>query len=68
MIDRFNSDKICPVCGAMRMRSWDKLDEEQKLLVSKLAASAEFTPAERHRRRFCTRCWYEETGDEPRTA
>jgi len=59
---------ICPRCGNVGVRSWDKLDDDQKLLVEKLPASADYRPVERKKHRFCTRCWFEEVSDQNRLA
>ena len=50
----------CPRCGYHRMKSWDELNTEQKMLAEKLSASAEISPEQRKKHRFCERCWYED--------
>jgi hypothetical protein len=50
----------CPRCDAMGLKSWEDLTGDEKLLADRLPASAEYTPEERKKHRFCTRCWYEE--------
>lgn len=50
------------------MRYWDALDEEQKLLASKLPLSAEYSRDQRRQHRFCTKCWFEETDQSERFA
>ncbi len=68
MNDETASD-ACPRCGAERLRAWRELTEEQRELVRRLPASAHFKPEERAaRRRWCVRCWHEETRDAPRNA
>jgi hypothetical protein len=54
-------EKICPRCGALKMKDWKELNDEQKLLVEKLPRNTDFTPEERKRHRFCERCFFEET-------
>lgn len=56
--------KTCPKCGALKMKDWTDLGDEQKLLVERLPRNAEFTRAERKKHRFCERCWFEKTDDE----
>jgi len=53
--------KMCPKCHAPEMKSWQELTGEQKFLVERLPQSAEFSPEERKKHRFCERCWFEET-------
>jgi len=53
-------EKICPQCGALKMKSWGDLTDEQKFLVERLPLSAEFTPEQRKKHRFCERCWFEQ--------
>jgi hypothetical protein len=52
----------CPKCGYREMRSWGELTEEERMVVLRLPASAEFTAEERKKHRFCPRCWFEEAG------
>jgi hypothetical protein len=59
----------CPRCGDGRMRVWYELTEDEREVVTRLPASADATLEERAaRRRWCTRCWHEETGAEEREA
>jgi ribosomal protein S27AE len=59
-----NTDERCPRCGA-RMKSWHELEEDEHEVVKRLPASAEDDAAERQRlNRWCTRCWYESSGEE----
>lgn len=52
----------CQRCGEGRLRSWQELSEEEREVVRRLPASAEYTKAEREaRHRWCTRCWNEST-------
>lgn len=53
------SENICPRCHSAKMKGWNELDTEEKMLAEKLSASAEFTPEERKKHRFCVRCWFE---------
>jgi hypothetical protein len=50
------------------MKTWDQLTEEEQFLALRLPASADFTPEERKKHRFCTRCWFESRNDRPETA
>lgn len=60
-MESLSNEKICPNCGAVKMKTWDELDFEQKFLVERLPASADYLPQERKKHRFCVRCWFEET-------
>jgi len=52
----------CPRCGAGRLREWSELNDEDRELVRRLPASAEYSPEERQTtHRWCKRCWYEAT-------
>ena len=53
------SEKSCPRCGSLKLKSWTELEDEEKMLATRLPASAEFPPNVRKKHRFCTRCWYE---------
>jgi ribosomal protein S27AE len=50
----------CPRCGAGRLRAWSELNDEERELVRRLPASAEYSLEERKAtHQWCTRCWYE---------
>lgn len=56
----------CPRCQSGDLRSWDALDEEEREVVKRLPASADYSLEERRvRHRWCRRCWYEETSGSP---
>ncbi|HEX8097315.1 MAG TPA: hypothetical protein VF507_04740 [Pyrinomonadaceae bacterium] len=53
----------CPRCGEGRLRHWRELDEEEREVVRRLPASADYALEERAaRRRWCPLCWHEEKG------
>lgn len=54
------SEIICPRCHSAKMKSWNELDTEERMLAEKLSASAEFTTQERKKHYFCVQCWYEQ--------
>ncbi len=57
----------CKRCGEGRLRSWQELTEEEREVVKRLPASADYTLDERCRlHRWCTRCWNEATAQEER--
>ena len=59
----------CPRCRAGRLRGWGELSDEECELAKRLPASADYAAEERMaRHRWCTRCWYEDTGREPQKA
>lgn len=51
---------FCPRCHSPKMKSWEELGEEEKMLAEKLPASAEFTLKQRKKHRFCVQCWFEQ--------
>lgn len=55
-------DKICPNCGAAKLKDWNDLDDDQKFLVERLPKNSEYPLKERKKHRFCERCWFEEIG------
>lgn len=59
--------EICPRCGSERLRAWSELSTEEREVVRRLAASAEYQLAERKaRHRWCRGCWHESTANVPR--
>jgi hypothetical protein len=61
-------DKICPNCRAPKLKSWDELTDEQKMLAERLPLSAQYSPAQRKKHRFCVQCFYEQTDNNRQTA
>jgi len=56
----------CPRCDGGRLRAWNELDDEEREVVKRLPASADYSlEARQARHRWCKRCWYEETGGSP---
>ena len=64
-----NTDDRCARCGEGRLRSWSELGDDEREVVRRLPASAEYSQEVREQsHRWCTRCWYEATDDMSRTA
>ncbi len=52
----------CPHCHEGYLRAWYELSEEEREVVKRLPASADFSLKERAaRHRWCARCWHEQT-------
>ena len=63
------SSNQCPRCGTARLRSWSELSDEEREVVKRLPASAEFSLEERQAiHKWCTRCWHEDISARPRDA
>jgi hypothetical protein len=61
MKELFNT--VCPRCEKRGLKSWAELNDEQREMVKRLPATANFELSERQAtHRWCTRCWYETTG------
>ena len=51
----------CPKCDKPGTKSWEELNDEEREVVKRLPASAEYSMEERQaRHRWCTRCWNED--------
>ncbi|HKP35952.1 MAG TPA: hypothetical protein VJT71_03770 [Pyrinomonadaceae bacterium] len=60
-----NFDSKCKRCDWGTLKPWDELDDEQKEVALRLPGSMDMPLDERKiRNRWCTRCWYEDRGDE----
>ncbi len=47
------------------MHKWHELSDEEREVVKRLPASADYKAAERESmHQWCTRCWHESTSDE----
>jgi hypothetical protein len=58
----------CPRCDGA-LRSWNDLSDEDREMVRRLPASADYSLEERKaRHRWCTRCWFEDSGRTPTLA
>ena len=58
------TNKQCPRCGTERLRAWSELSDEEREVVRRLPASADYSFDERKaRHRWCPRCWHETTVD-----
>lgn len=56
--------EICPRCHKQGLKSWAELSDEEREVVKRLPASAEYSLAERQAsHRWCTRCWFEDDID-----
>ena len=63
------NENQCPRCGAGRLRGWSELSDEEREVVRRLPASAEYTLEVRQRRhRWCPRCWFEESSGSAQNA
>jgi alpha-ketoglutarate-dependent taurine dioxygenase len=50
----------CPRCDNPGIKAWEELNDEEREVVKRLPASADYTLEERKTsHRWCTRCWYE---------
>jgi hypothetical protein len=43
-----------------RLKGWNDLTDDEKMLAGRLPMSAEYDLSKRKKHRFCTRCWFEE--------
>ena len=59
----------CPRCDKPGLKTWAELDDEEREVVRRLPASAEYSLSERQAtHQWCVRCWYEKTAtDEHRS-
>jgi hypothetical protein len=56
-----NSHNSCPRCEKRGLKRWNDLSDEEREVVKRLPASADYTLAERQAtHRWCTRCWFED--------
>ncbi len=60
-MENLERGKICPRCGARKMKNWRELTDEQKFLVERLPQNTDFSPDGRKQHRFCEQCWFEQT-------
>jgi len=60
------SQHKCLKCDKPGLKRWDELNEEEREVVKRLPASADYALEERKAlHRWCTRCWHEHlAGDE----
>jgi len=57
----------CPRCEKRGLKRWEDLNDEEREVVKRLPASAEYPLEERKAsHRWCTRCWYEDVSTDYR--
>jgi hypothetical protein len=56
--------KKCPRCNAGRLKHWQELNDDEKILAERLPSSQKFKKDERRRHLFCPNCWFETRDDE----
>ncbi len=52
------SAKTCKNCGSVKFKTWEELNDGEKLLVKSLPDNTEFTHEQTKKHRFCKRCLY----------
>ena len=62
------SEEICPRCREGRLKSWNELSDEQRMLAERLPYNTGFSSAQRKKHRFCERCWFESVNDQSTNA
>ncbi|MBC7796440.1 MAG: hypothetical protein H7Z37_06185 [Pyrinomonadaceae bacterium] len=50
---------VCQRCGYHKLKTWNELTDDEKILVEKLPFSASIDIDERRRHLFCPRCFHE---------
>jgi NMD protein affecting ribosome stability and mRNA decay len=64
MNDQFEMQ--CPRCGVGRLRPWEELSEEERMVARRMPESMDYSQAEREAtHRWCAQCGYEETENRP---
>ena len=58
------SDNRCPRCAG-QLRTWNEMNDEERQVAIRLPAAEHAAEERKLRHRWCTRCWFEDTGDAP---
>jgi len=58
----------CPKCHGLNVKSWADLKDDEQEIVKRLPAAGYSLSERQARHRWCTRCWFESTGNEARQA
>jgi hypothetical protein len=61
IIEIMQGETVCPRCGAARLKAWKDLTRDERIAAERLPGSAQYSPEERKKHHFCTRCWFEKT-------
>lgn len=56
----------CPKCGYKKLKTWDELSSDEKMVLK--VQPAEIPLEQRKKHRFCVRCWFEEGTDKSQLA
>jgi hypothetical protein len=55
----------CPNCGERRLKRFEELNDEERMIVARLPASAGAALEERAQNHtWCTLCWYESSSND----
>jgi hypothetical protein len=56
----------CPRCHEGRLRGWDELSDEERMIVERMPEAVDYSQGERQAlHRWCSNCGYEETESAP---
>jgi hypothetical protein len=44
------------------MKRWDELSDDERFVAERTTRVADTAPEQRKKHRFCTRCWFEDSG------
>jgi hypothetical protein len=59
----------CPRCDQPGLKRWNELSDEEREVVKRLPQPADYSPSERQAtHRWCTRCWFEDTDSDYKSA
>lgn len=54
----FNKNQ-CPRCYSAKLKSWEQLTFEERIIAEKMPANVEFLIQERQKHLICPNCWFE---------
>lgn len=56
-MESFNPETVCLKCGHGKLKTWNDLSEDEKMIAGRVSNAADFSNKDLWLIRFCVRCW-----------
>ncbi len=56
-MESFNPETVCPKCGHRKLKTWNDLSEDEKIIAKRVTDAEDFSIKDLKLMTFCVRCW-----------
>ena len=56
-MESFNPETVCPKCGHRKLKTWNDLSEDEKMIARRVPNAEDFSIKDFKSMTFCVRCW-----------